>query len=111
MSDRTIDSTVADFVSEQLEVCGKTQFEVAPACGLERPQMISMIKNGRSRIPRDRIKDMARALNVDPLTFGVKVMREYYPELLWIVEGCVKQALQEPAKSCEGSFRLQPATH
>ncbi len=110
MSDLRIEPTVAEFVSAQLEICGKTQFEVALACGLERPQMISMIKSGRSRIPRERIKDLARALNVDPLNFGLKVMREYHPELLWIVDGCVEHALKGPSGSREGSFRLQPAT-
>ncbi|MGI3212184.1 helix-turn-helix domain-containing protein [Roseovarius tibetensis] len=44
----------------------KTQAEIAAQCGFVNPNMITMIKQGRTKAPFDRIPAMARALDVDP---------------------------------------------
>jgi len=44
----------------------KTQAEIASAAGFVNPNMITMLKQGTSKLPLDRVPAMAAALDVDP---------------------------------------------
>ncbi len=44
----------------------KSQAEIANAAGYPNPNMITMIKNGSSKLALDRVPSMARALECDP---------------------------------------------
>jgi transcriptional regulator with XRE-family HTH domain len=60
--------TVAKIVSKQLEVCknnGKTQSLIALEVGFENPNMITHIKQGKSKLPPSRAFALADALGVD----------------------------------------------
>ena len=43
----------------------KSQIEVATQAGFIHPNMISMIKNGSSKLPLDRVPSLASALECD----------------------------------------------
>ncbi len=44
----------------------KSQLEIASEAGYPNPNMVSMIKNGASKLALDRVPNMARALECDP---------------------------------------------
>lgn len=44
----------------------KTQGEIAAEAGFVNPNMISMLKSGKNKIPLDRVPSLAKALEVDP---------------------------------------------
>ena len=44
----------------------KSQAEIAAEAGFVNPNMLSMIKGGKTRLPLDRVPALAKALNVDP---------------------------------------------
>jgi hypothetical protein len=44
----------------------KSQMEIAAEAGFVNPNMMSLIKSGRSKLPLDRVPALARALEVDP---------------------------------------------
>lgn len=44
----------------------KTQVEIAAAAGYTNPNMITMIKQGSSKVALDRVPALARALECDP---------------------------------------------
>jgi transcriptional regulator with XRE-family HTH domain len=44
----------------------KTQAEIAAQAGIVNPNMITMIKQGKSKAALDRVPALARALEVDP---------------------------------------------
>lgn len=44
----------------------KNQAQIAAEAGFTNPNMISMIKSGRTRLPIDRVPALAKALDVDP---------------------------------------------
>jgi len=44
----------------------KTQSEIAREAGFNNANFISLLKNGTSKIPLDRVPDLARAIEVDP---------------------------------------------
>jgi hypothetical protein len=83
--------TVADYLSKQIEVCGRTQLEISKICEFKRPQMISMMKSGAVRVPLDKVRLLAKALNVDPHYFFRIVMTEYMPQLIEFMDDASKQ--------------------
>lgn len=58
----------AIFVRRQTELLShrKTQRVIAHEAGFVNPNLISMIKNGATKIPLDRVPALARALEADP---------------------------------------------
>ena len=72
--------TVAEYITLQLDACDRTQFDIAKEVGFEKPNMITMIKQGRTKLPLAKVGLMARALGVDPGHLFKITMQEYYPE-------------------------------
>lgn len=75
-------TTVADYISRQIEACGKSQAQIAREVGYDRPNLISMIKSGQTKLPVQKVPALARALGVDPAFLFRIVMSEYSPALL-----------------------------
>ncbi|PLC44473.1 hypothetical protein C0Q88_07280 [Ralstonia pickettii] len=78
---------VADYVGHMLAISGKTQKELADELGFSTPNMVSMIKSGRAKVPIQKVGQLAKALNVDPVYFLQLVLREYQPETWEAIEG------------------------
>lgn len=62
------DTPAAILLRRQIELIShrKTQKEIAHQAGFVNANMISLLKNGSSKIPLDRVPDLARAIEVDP---------------------------------------------
>ena len=62
------DTGLAKFLAKQLLWIKrkKSQIEVATEAGFINPNMISMIKNGTSKLALDRVPSLAAALECDP---------------------------------------------
>lgn len=73
------ETKVSLFFKEALEVCGKTQAQVAEEVGYPKPNIISMFKNGDTRIPLEKAGDLALAVNVDPVHFVRLLLESYTP--------------------------------
>lgn len=72
--------TVAEFIADRLATIDKTQREVAEECGFETPNIITMFKQGKTKVPLDRIGALAKALDVDPAHLLRLAMQEYMPD-------------------------------
>lgn len=79
-------SKVAAFIAAAIEKSSKTQLEISAEAGFPRSSVLSMIKQGQTKMPLARIPQMARALDVDPVEFFRLAMAEYMPELLRICD-------------------------
>lgn len=79
-------SKVAAFIAAAIERSGKTQLEISAEAGFPRSSVLSMIKQGQTKMPLARIPQMARALEVDEVEFFRLAMGEYMPELLRICD-------------------------
>lgn len=77
-----IHPTVAEVVADRLEQLRhrKTQADVAREVGLPKPNVITMIKQGKTKLPAERIGPFALALEIDPVYLYSLVTREYEPE-------------------------------
>lgn len=81
--------SVADFISHQIEVSGKKQKDIAEELGYEKANVITMIKQGRSPLPLNKIGPLAKALNVDPFHLLRLTMMEYNPHTWEAIEGLI----------------------
>lgn len=81
-------NSVADFVTRKINLLDKTQKEIAAECGFDRPNVITMIKQGHTKVPLDKIYVIAKAINVDPAFFLRIVLNEYQPNVLKVIEEC-----------------------
>ena len=70
---------LARFVRLHREQLGKTQREVAEACGISQMAM-ALIEGGRRRLALERVPLLAHALLVDPKELGWVALRCRHPK-------------------------------
>jgi hypothetical protein len=62
------------------------QFEIAEELGYEYPNIITMFKQGKTKVPIEKIPLLAKILKIDPNALLMKYLREYDPVLLKVIE-------------------------
>lgn len=69
----------------------KTQTEIAKAIGFNSPNMLSMVKSGKVKLPLKRVPPLCRELGIPLEELLLLAMSEEYPEPeanpLWIAFG------------------------
>ena len=60
----------------------KTQREIATAMGYDRSNIISMFKQGATRVPLEKVPALAEALETDTVELLTMWLAEYSPETL-----------------------------
>ncbi|NDR55480.1 helix-turn-helix transcriptional regulator [Pseudoruegeria sp. M32A2M] len=74
-------SPTAAFLTTAIEHSGLTQREIAQRAGFAKPNVLSMMKTGETKVPIERILALAEACGADPIDFARIAMREYHPEV------------------------------
>lgn len=61
-------TTTAKLIADRIRDLShrKTQAEIASEAGFANANMMTMLKNGRNKVPLDRVPSLAQALEVDP---------------------------------------------
>lgn len=72
-------SQVANFITSRIEVTNKLQKDIAAKCGFNKANIITMIKQGLTHLPLDKIDPMANVLETDPVQLFEMCMEEYHP--------------------------------
>lgn len=75
-----------EYLGHQIELSGKKQREIAEALGYERPNIITMFKQGQTKVPIEKVPALARALGLDPAHLLSLAMKEYMPEVYKTVQ-------------------------
>jgi hypothetical protein len=78
------DVKVADYVAKHLEIqaaAGRTARQIAAEVGFKNPNMISMIKTGRAKVPFEKIPALARALRVDVALLLRLALEQQWPKI------------------------------
>ncbi len=78
--------TVAQFLTSKIEESSKTQREIATEIGYDAANLITMFKQGHTRLPISTIGPIAQALEVDPVFLLRLVFSEYHPETFEAIE-------------------------
>ena len=78
-------SKVAEFIDRRLDAVQattrKTIGQIADEAGLPQRNMLSMIRTGVTKLPFERIRGMAEALDVDTPHLLRMALEEYQPQL------------------------------
>lgn len=88
-------SEVARFVANRIQMTGKLQKDIAREAGFDKPNMITMIKQGRTRLPLDKVGPMARALETEPVSLLQMCLEEYHPETWKAIAPFMESAVTE----------------
>jgi len=92
--------TVADLVAKMIDESGRTQAAVAAETGFPKPNVLSMIRHGQTRLPLDRAPAFARACGRDPVHLLRTALAEYHPA----VHRVLVDAFGEPLTSLEAQL-------
>lgn len=79
-------TTVAKFLSEQIDLSPKSQREIAEAMGFSNPNIITMFKQGHTKVPLNRVGALAAVLEINSAYLMRMVLEEYMPETWQAVE-------------------------
>ncbi|MGJ0427533.1 helix-turn-helix domain-containing protein [Methylocystis sp.] len=81
------DTALCKFVTKQIAALSgvKSQREIAAEVGYDRPNIISMIKNGVTALPLDKVPAFAKALDVDPRHLFRLTLEQNHPEIARVV--------------------------
>ena len=85
--------TVADYLCKAIDLSGKTQKQIAREVGYPKPNIISMMKQGDTKIPLDKIPAFAKACGVDASAFVRLAIKEYFPEMWKVLSKTVGEPL------------------
>jgi transcriptional regulator with XRE-family HTH domain len=72
--------TVAQYLTLLINNSEKTQRQIAQEIGYTKPNIITMFKQGLTKLPLEKIGPLAKALEIAPDDLFFKVMSEYMPE-------------------------------
>jgi hypothetical protein len=78
--------TVAKYLEQQMALSDKSQKDIATAIGYDKPNIMTMFKQGSTKVPVNKVGPLAKALNVDPVYMFRLVMQEYMPETWQAIE-------------------------
>ena len=88
--------TVAAFISAKIDESAKTQLQLGAECGWPAHNVLTMIKQGRMKLPIDKVGALAKALETDPVYLLWLAMREYMPETLAAIESAINGMMLNP---------------
>jgi len=77
---------VAEHLTTLIERSDKTQKEIAAEVGFPKANVLTMMKQGITKVPISRVPALARALEVEPAELMKIVLKEYQPEILEAIE-------------------------
>jgi len=77
---KPLQQTVAQYLTYHINNSEKTQRQIAQEIGYAKPNIITMFKQGLTKLPLDKIGPLAKALEIAPDELFFKVMTEYMPE-------------------------------
>lgn len=84
---------VADYLGQQIALSGVPQKEIAEALQYDKPNIITMFKQGKTKIPLNKIAPLAKILGIDQLHLLRMAMLEYSPETWSVLESMLGQRM------------------
>jgi hypothetical protein len=94
-SDPANASGFAKYLAVQIENSGMTQRQIAEALEYPKPNIITMFKQGLTKVPIEKIPALAGVLGLDPRHLLIRAMREYMPKTLRTIEATLGHSVSE----------------
>src|SRR5476649_1521150 len=88
--------SVAEFLTGAIGLSGKTQRQITDDIGYDNPNILTLFKQGKTKLPVNKVKLMAQSLGVDPTRFLRIVMTEYMPDAWQVINDLVGDKIVSP---------------
>lgn len=98
-------SKVTLYLERILDLSEKTQREIALEVGYSRPNIISMMKQGITKIPIEKIPALAKACGVEPQHFLRLAMQEYMPDTWAVISKYGGEMLTDDERAVLQAYR------
>ena len=85
--------SIADYIEQQIALSEKSQKDLALEIGYDKPNVLTMIKQGKTKLPLNKVGSLAKALGVDPVHLLRLVLQEYLPQTWEAIENIVGESL------------------
>jgi SOS-response transcriptional repressor LexA len=87
--------TVAEYLTARMNAVGKTNADLARETGYppQNVSFISMIRNGKAKLPINKVVLFAKALEEDPVFLLRKVLQEYSPDTAAVIEEVIESRM------------------
>jgi transcriptional regulator with XRE-family HTH domain len=90
--------TFTQHLAKLIERSPKTQREIALEIGYSKPNLITMFKQGLTKVPIEVVPRLAKALDEDPAFLLRLALRDYMPKALEVIEANLGPILTEEEK-------------
>lgn len=88
-----------------INASGKTQRRIAAELGYDKPNIITMFKQGTTRVPPDKVGPLAHALDADPVELLRLWYEAYEPHMVPVIEQHLGDFLSAREKALIGTLR------
>lgn len=75
-----------EYIRGKIDSSSIKQTDMAEELGLPKPNIITMFKQGKTRVPLERVPGLAKVLSIDPKMLMKMAMLEYCPDLYREIE-------------------------
>jgi transcriptional regulator with XRE-family HTH domain len=82
----TKDSLFHEYIEDLINKSSIKQIDIAKELGYDSPNLITMFKQGKTRVPIDKVPLLANIFNIDPKKMLLRYLCEYQPVLLKIID-------------------------
>ncbi|MBS3904581.1 MAG: helix-turn-helix transcriptional regulator [Simkania sp.] len=90
---------VAAFLEKVINRSSYSQKEIAEMCGFNSPNIITMLKQGVTKVPVEKVPALAKALDVDPVEFFELVMKSYRPKEYQVIVEIFGEPISEAERT------------
>ena len=94
-----------EYIAALIDNSELKQNEISERLGYVNPNMISMLKTGRTKLPLAKVPAFAEAVGVDPSHFLRLVLKEYAPEMLEVITAIIGQPVSKNETAILKSIR------
>lgn len=85
--------SVAEYLTQQIAVSGVSQKNLADQLGYDKPNIITMFKQGKTKVPLNKIAPIAKILGIDRVNFLRLALTEYNKEMWEVLEEILGQRI------------------
>lgn len=96
----------ADQLAKAIEASGMTHREIADRVGINHVSAISMMIQGITRVPLQRIPALAQTLGMNERAFLVLAIKEYHPDVYEVLVDLLGLPLSDAELDIVATFRL-----
>jgi transcriptional regulator with XRE-family HTH domain len=98
--------SVAQYINECVSTSMKTQREIAEEAGFDKPNMITMLKQAKTKLPLDRVAALADALGVSRRYLMILALQEYHAGAFAVLQEVFGMAVTDNEASILNYIRL-----